>query len=153
VESKIELKKVEAKPVLSVRLETTIDELPSLINESYRRIAEYLAELGEAPADAPFAAYYRLDTQSIDIELGVRVSKNLPGKDDIKSGETVPGDAVIYIHEGPYTDLKPVYQELFDWIEENGCKPKGLYYEYYFNSPGDVAEKNLSTRIVIPVEK
>ena len=49
--------------------------------------------------------------------------------------------------------FKPVYQELFDWIEENGCKPKGLYYEYYFNSPGDVAEKNLSTRIVIPVEK
>ena len=99
MESKIELKKVEAETGV-VRLETTIDELPSLINESYRRIAEYLAELGKR-RDAPFAAYYRLDTQSIDIELGVPVSKNLPGKDDIKSGETVPGDAVIYIHEGP----------------------------------------------------
>ena len=153
MESKIELKNVEAKPVLSVRVVTTMENLPGLINDSYRRIADYLSELGETPADAPFAAYHRMDTQSLDIELGVPVSGNLPGKDNIKAGETASGDAVVYLHEGPYTDLKPVYQKLFDWIGENNCKPKGLYYEYYFNSPGDVAEKNLSTRIVIPVEK
>ena len=87
-----------------------------------------------------------------DIELGVPVSE-FAGRDDIKLGETASGDAVVYMHEGPYTDLKPVYQKLFDWIGENGCTPKGLYYEYYFNSPGDVPEKNLVTRIVIPVEK
>ena len=153
MESKIELKNLEAKPVLSVRLETPVEKLPGLINDSYRRISDYLTELGETPADAPFAAYHRLDVQSLDIELGVPVSKSLPGRDDIKAGETYSGDAVVYLHEGPYTDLKPVYQKLFDWIGENGCTPKGLYYEYYFNSPGDVAEKNLSTRIVIPVEK
>jgi effector-binding domain-containing protein len=153
VESKIELTSMEAKPVLSVRLVTTVEDLPGLINDSYRRIADYLAELGETPADAPFAAYHRLDAQSLDIELGVPVSGNLPGRDDIKAGETFSGNAVVYMHEGPYTDLKPVYQKIFDWIGKNGCTPKGLYYEYYFNSPGDVAENKLATRIVIPVEK
>ncbi len=153
VESKIELMSMEAKPVLSVRVVTTIEALPGIINDSYRRIADYLTELGETPADAPFAAYHKLDTNSLDIELGVPVSGNLPGKDDIKAGETVSGNAVVYMHEGPYTDLKPVYQKIFDWIGENGCTPKGLYYEYYFNSPGDVSEKKLATRIVIPVEK
>jgi len=153
VESKIELTSMEAKPVLSVRVATTIEDLPALINDSYRRIADYMAELGESPVGAPFAAYHRQNAQSLDIELGVPVSGNLPGRDDIKAGKTASGDAVVYMHEGPYTDLKPVYQKLFDWIGENGCTPKGLYYEYYFNSPGDVPEKNLVTRIVIPVEK
>ncbi|MDD4923586.1 MAG: GyrI-like domain-containing protein [Dehalococcoidales bacterium] len=153
MESKIELTSMGAKPVLSVRVVTTIGDLPALINDSYRRIADYLAELGETPADAPFAAYHRLGTQDIDIELGVPVSVNLPGKDDIKAGETVSGDAVVYMHEGPYTDLKPVYEKIFEWIGENKCTPKGLYYEYYFNSPGGVSEKKLATRIVIPVEK
>ncbi len=153
MESKIELKNVEAKPILSVRVVTTIEDLPALINDSYRRIADYLAELGETPADAPFAAYHKLDTNSLDIELGVPVSANLPGKGDIKAGETDSGNAVVYMHEGPYTDLKPVYEKIFEWIGENECTPKGLYYEYYFNSPGGVSEKKLATRIVIPVEK
>ena len=56
MESKIELTSMEAKPVLSVRVATTIEDLPALINDSYRRIADYMTELGESPVGAPFVS-------------------------------------------------------------------------------------------------
>ena len=35
----------------------------------------------------PFAAYYNMDMSALDVEAGFPVSKNLPGKDNIKAGK------------------------------------------------------------------
>ena len=37
-------------------------------------------------------------------------------------------------------------------MSEKGYKPKGVYYEYYYNSPDEVPESELLTRIVMPVK-
>ena len=45
-----------------------------------------------------------------------------------------------------------VYKDIFKWFDEKGYQPKGVFYEYYYNSPGEVPESELLTRIVIPLK-
>ena len=41
-------------------------------------IAQYLAEQSEQPAGAPFVAYYNMDMQNLDVEIGFPVTACLP---------------------------------------------------------------------------
>jgi effector-binding domain-containing protein len=148
----IELKEQKAQPVLSIRKRTTLADLPNTIGDSYHKIAGYLEELGEQPVDVPFTAYYNLDMQDMDVEMGFPVARPLPGRDDIKAGEIPPGKVASYMYKGIYSEMEPVYNEIFKWIAEKGYQPKGVYYEYYYNSPDEVPDSELLTRIIIPLE-
>ena len=148
----IELSEQKAQPILSIRAKTSLENLPQLIDSSYHKIAGYLEELEEQPADIPFTAYYNLDMQNMDVEIGFPVSKPLPSKDDVKAGEIAQGRIVSYMYKGPYSAMEPVYNEIFKWISENGYQPTGVYYEYYYNAPDEAPESELLTRIVIPTK-
>ena len=149
---KIELTEQKVQPVLSIRTRTTMEELPDLIGRSYYKIMDYLKELGEEAVGAPFTAYYNLDMQDLDVEMGFPVAKPLPGKGEILSGEIPGGKVVSSMHKGPYKEMKKPYTEMAKWISENGYEPTGVAYEYYYNSPEDVPESELLTRIVMPVK-
>lgn len=149
---KIELSEQEAQPVLSIRTRTALENLPNVIGESYGKIMQYLDELGEQPADAPFTAYYNLDMQDLNVEMGFPVAKLLPEKGEIESGEIPQGKYVSYMYKGAYSQMEQTYNEVFKWIEEKGYEQKGVYYEYYFNSPCEVPESELLTKIVIPLK-
>lgn len=56
------------------------------------------------------------------------------------------------MYKGPYAEMEEPYKYIMKWIEDNGCEPTGVYYEYYFNSPQEVPESDLLTKIVIPLK-
>ncbi len=149
---KFELSEQKAQPVLSIRARTAVENLPKVIGESYGKIMQYLAELGEQPADAPYTAYYNLDMKDLDVEMGFPVAKPLPSKAEIESGEIPQGRYVSFMYKGAYSGMEQPYNEMFKWIAENGYEPKGVYYEYYYNSPNEVPESELLTRIATPLE-
>jgi len=150
--SSIELLKRSKQAVLSVKANTKVENLPMLIEESYGKIGSYLDEIGELPSDIPFVAYYNMDMENLNVEIGFPVYKSLPGKDDIESSY-IPEMKVVYsIHRGPYMEAGPVYEEMVKWIEENNLKQTETMYEYYFNSPLDVDESDLLTMMLIKVE-
>ncbi|MCX8128865.1 MAG: GyrI-like domain-containing protein [Clostridia bacterium] len=150
--SKIELNEQKEQPVLSIRTRTAFENLSALIGECYDRIIQYMNELGEQPSDAPFTAYHNLDMNDLDVEMGFPVSRILPGKDEIRSGELPKGKYVSYVYKGAYAGMEQPYNEMFGWIDENGYEKQGVYYEYYLNSPNDVPESELLTRIVMPLK-
>ena len=140
------------QPILSIRKKTTIEDLPLAIEECYLKIMAYLKELGVEAVDAPFTAYHSLDMPNLDVEMGFPVSKQLPDKDDIKAGVIPRGPVLSCMYEGPYSGLEDPYSEMFGWIQSNGYEPTGVFYEYYYNSPGEVPESELLTKIVIPLK-
>lgn len=149
---KIELTEQTAQPILSIRTKTNIQALPQVIGESYQKIMAYLTGLGEMPAGTPFTAYYNMDMENLDVEMGFPVTKPLPGKDAIEAGVIPPGKIAACMYKGAYSGMEQTYNELFKWIADNGYEQTGVYYEYYFNSPAEVTEEELLTRIVIPVK-
>lgn len=65
-----ELSEKPAQHTLSIRTRTRLADLPQVIGEAYGAIIEYLNEIKEAPAGAPFTAYYNLDMEDLDVEMG-----------------------------------------------------------------------------------
>lgn len=148
---KIELSEEKPQPVISIRTTTKLELLPNVIGESYQKIMSYLQELGEEPVFAPFTAYYNMDMQNLDVEMGFPVARLLPEKDNMKAREIPAGKVVSYMYKGPYSQMEQPYTEMAKWIEENGYTATGISYEYYFNSPQEVPESEMLTKIVMPL--
>jgi effector-binding domain-containing protein len=148
----IELKEKAAQPVLSIRKITAMGNLPQEIGTAYGSIMQYLNELGEQPAEAPYTAYYNLDMEHLDVEMGFPVSKQLAVKGEIKAGEIPSGKYAECMYKGPYAEMVPVYEAINKWIAENGFEATGVSYEVYYNSPAEVRESELLTKIMLPLK-
>jgi effector-binding domain-containing protein len=150
--SGIEIKEEQAQPVLSIRTRAAVQDLPNVIGESYGKIMQYMEKIGKHPAGAPFVAYYNMDMDDLDLEIGFPVAEPLEGNDEINSSEIPAGKYVSTTYKGPYAGMEKPYTDMAKWIGERGYKPKGIAYEYYYNSPMEVPESELLTRIVMAVE-
>lgn len=148
----IELKEKSAQPVLSIRKITAMRNLSQEIGAAYGSIMQYLNELGEQPAEAPYTAYYNLDMEHLDVEMGFPVSKQLAAKGEIKTNEIPAGKYAECMYKGPYAEMVPVYEAINKWITENGFAATGVSYEVYYNSPADVSESELLTKIMLPLK-
>jgi len=153
MESKCELKYQDTQPVLSIRTRSSVQNLPQVLGESYKRIMQYLGELGELATGAPFVAYYNLDMQNLDIEIGFPVAKKLPNKDNIEESEIPSGKFASYLHIGSYSEIEPAYNELTQWIQQNGYEPTGVAYEFYLNDPSETPPEELKTQIMFPLKQ
>jgi effector-binding domain-containing protein len=143
-----EVKQQSAQPVLSIRTHTAVQDLPRLIGESYGQVMQCLGEMGEQPAGAPFVAYYNMDMQNLDIEIGFPVARPLPGKGPVQPGMIPAGMVATCMYTGPYDKMEPAYQQLTAWIQEKGYEPTGIVYEFYLNDPAATPPEELLTQIV-----
>jgi len=149
---KCEVKEQSAQPALSIRTRTAVQDLAQVLGEAYGAMAQYLGELGEQPAGPPFTAYYNMDMQDLDVEIGFPVYKRLPGKDDIKASEIPGGKAATCLHTGPYSEIAPAYNALSEWIKDNGYEVTGVAYEVYLDDPAQTPPQELRTQILFPLK-
>ena len=147
----IELVELSKQPILAIRTRTSLEDLPKVISASYSKLMAYMDELGEPPTFAPFTAYYNQDLRDLEVEMGFPVAKILPDKDEIHSSFIPAGKAATCMHEGPYSEMKMTYRDLFIWADKNGYEPVGVFYEYYFSKP-EVPENAHVTKIVMPLK-
>ncbi len=148
---KIELIEQKSQPVLSIRTNIKVELLPQIIGRSYKKIFDYLNELDEKPVDVPFISFHSIDVNYIDVEIGLQVSRKLQGKDDIIASEIPEGKYVSSMYKGSYTEKEKPYKEIFNWILENGYEITGLCNEFYYNSPLEVPESELLTKLLVQV--
>jgi effector-binding domain-containing protein len=148
-----ELLKGSPQPTLSIRTTTPVQNLPQELGKAFGAIAQYLGALGEQPAGAPYVAYFNMDMDNLEIEIGFPVSKVLPDKEDIQSAEIPGGKSARCLYTGPYNQIEPAYNALTEWIKENGFEVTGVAYEFYLNDPGEVAPEELMTQIVFPLKE
>ncbi len=142
----------EKQLVLSIRLKTPYQDLPKTIGESYHKIHAYMKELVVIPVGAPFVGYFNMDMDNLDVEIGFPVSKELPGKGEIKFSQIPSGKYATMIYTGPYNEMKEAYRGLSNWMEAHQVKSNYLAYEVYLNDPAEVAESDLETQILLGVE-
>ncbi len=148
---KCEVREQSSQPALSIRTRTSVEDLPQVFGQAYGTIAQYLGELGEQPVGPPFAAYYSMDMQDLDVEIGFPVSRNLPGRADIKASEMVGGKVATCLHTGPYSEIEQAYNALLRWIEDNGYEATRVAYEVYLDDPAQEPPQELRTQILFPL--
>lgn len=143
---------LQPQPTLAIRTRTAVQDLPQVLGKSYGAIMQHLAEMGEMPHGAPFVAYYNMDMENLDIEIGFPVGKPLSGKDEIQPGEMPAGQYAATLHIGPYNQVEPAYQALTAWVQEHGYEPSGVAYEIYLNDPDETPPAELKTQILFPIK-
>ena len=149
---KCELVDKKTQPVLTVRTRTAMQELPQFFAKAYGAIAQYLGELGEQPAGAPFAAYYNMDMQDLDVEAGFPVRSSLPAKGEIHAGEIAGGKYATRMHQGPYDKVEPAYTALAEFLKQKRLEATGVAYEIYLNDPASTPAQELMTQIMFPIK-
>ena len=66
----IQLSEQKEQPVLYIKTRTPLSGLSKVIGDTYGKIFNYLTEIGEQPADVPYTAYYNLNMEDLDVEMG-----------------------------------------------------------------------------------
>jgi len=121
--------------------------MPNLIGPVYLSIVNYIVESGEEPLGPAFIAYYNMDMENLNIEIGFPIAKEIEGKGDITLRYIPAGKKATGFHKGPYNEIGPLYDRLATWISEKGYGPTGVVYEYYYNSPQEIPESELLTKV------
>jgi len=148
----IEMVETQEQPTMILKTVTTISELPKILGKAFMDIVTHIIELGEQPVGPAFVGYFNMDMEHLQLEIGFPVSKPLPGKGEVQPGSIPAGKQVTCMYKGPYMGMPPAYDEIQKWIKDNGYKPRGPVYEHYYNSPEEVPESELLTKIVFLVE-
>lgn len=148
-----EVKDLASRPTLSKRLMTSVTQLPQVIGTAYMDICNYLAQIGEMVAEEPYVAYHNMDMANLDAEIGFTLAHPVTGQGEMKASEIQAGQFVTCLYKGKYSDMEPMYGELVQWIASNNLEPAGACSEFYLNSPDEVPESELLTRIEWPVRR
>lgn len=145
------------QPVLSVRTRCSVQNLPNEIDKIYGELFSYLDELDTCSSnfvcDMPFVAYYNMDMNDMDVEIGVPTVNIVPEKGRLKA-RTIPQQKYVSaMYRGEYKDIGCVYEDMSKWIIENKYIPEGISYEYYYNEPNSsLPESELITKVVMPLK-
>lgn len=137
----------EKQPVLSVKTTTSVRNLPNLVGTVYGSIVNYIVECGQEPLGPAFIAYYNMDMENLIVEIGFPVGKEIEGKGDITLRDIPAGKKATGFHKGAYSEMSPLYENLTKWISQKGYEPTGVVYEYYYNSPQEIPESELLTKV------
>jgi effector-binding domain-containing protein len=142
-----EVVETQAQPVLSVKKVTSVANLPQELGKAYGAILAYLKEKGKQALGPAFTAYFNMDMEKLEVEMGFPVAEEIAGSGDIIASHIPAGKKATAMHKGPYKEMAATYEALTKWIGENGHVPAGVVYEYYYNSPMEVPESELLTKI------
>jgi len=146
------IKEQESQPFLAIRLRTSISDLPVKLRESYGAIMGYLGGLGKHPAGMPFTGYYNQDMENLDVEIGILTTEILAGTGNIYGAEIPAGKVAQCTYTGPYNQMEPAYQQLAEFVAEQGVEVTGVAYEMYIDDPGDIPASERRTLIVFPLK-
>ncbi len=147
-----EISEQAAQPTLTIRTRTPVEELPHVLGKGYGAIMQYLGELGVSPVGHPFVIYYNMDMQDLDVELGFPTSQPIPGKGEVHAARMEAGKIATCLHVGPYADCGPAYDELAQFVKDQGYEATGEAIEYYLNDPTQPPYEEPQTRIVFPLK-
>jgi effector-binding domain-containing protein len=151
MEKLMEITEKPAQPTLSIHFHASVEELPAKLGETYGAIMQYMGELGENPVGPPFAAFYNMDMQNLEIQAGFPVSREYPEKGSIIYFEIPAGEYGSYLYTGPYAECGPAYEALAAYVKGKGYEPSGVAYEYYLNDPNESPGVEPQTLIVYPL--
>lgn len=151
----MEIISVPEKQTLMIRTITPVTELPQLMGSLYAELATYMGAHAITFDGPPYAMYYNMDMEALDVEVGFPVPSLRELSDDagrIKNGRIPAGTVVTTIHPGSYETMEDTYIKAMEFAQQQGVRVhESWMYEYYLNSPEDTPPDQLQTQICLVV--
>lgn len=149
----MEMRDLDEMNTLAIRVTVPVSDLSQAMGRVYGEIAAHMQERGIPFAGAPYARYYNMDMQALDVEIGFPVAKQAPGTDTIKPCLLPAGKALVERHIGPYDKIEETYNRMMAYAEEQKLTMSGESYEFYLNDPAETSPEKLETEIYFPISE
>ncbi len=148
----MEIKTKQAQKTAAIRLRTPVAALKAEFGRSYGEIMGSLGKQGVQPVGAPFAIYYNMDMNDLDVEMGFPVAAAFRAEGRVKAGAVPGGRTAVAVHKGPYDTVEKTYNELTAFIAEKKAAPTGVCYEVYLNDPQVTKPEDLLVEVNFPLK-
>jgi effector-binding domain-containing protein len=150
--AEIEIIEHTEQPVAVVRSVVMLDAMPDFFGRSYHALSEELAKQGSQIAGPPFARYYGMPTDRVDVEAGFPVAAPITASGDVQPASMPAGRCYEATHVGPYDTLVETYNRVLQQMEADGVTPSEVMWEYYLTDPDDEPDPGKwQTRVCWPV--
>ncbi|MBF9017415.1 MULTISPECIES: GyrI-like domain-containing protein [unclassified Oceanispirochaeta] len=148
----MEIKEVQIRKTVMIRTITPVSNISDVMGEAFTELGAYMEKNSIAFAGPPYARYYNMDMEALDVEMGFPVASESVGTGRIKVGELPAGKIASAVHVGPYDKLEETYIKLMEFVKEKGLEAEEWMYEFYLNSPMEVKPEELQTEICYPLK-
>ena len=146
-----ELLELHSSPALTIHARPKVSAIPLLFSHGYASILQLLTEHGKKPGGPPFALYYNMDMEDLEVEFGFPVDEPFEGSGSIHAAgtpsRTPAARAVTTLYIGPYEEIEPAYDFLLKWSDDNHLTLSGVSYEIYLNDQADTSPDMLKTQL------
>ena len=145
----IEIKKVDAVKVASVRYQGKYSDVGKYIGKLYKAVKN-------KTAGAPFNLYYDAEyKEEADIEVCLPISESV--RDSSITMKTLPAvQAICTVHKGSYEKLNLAYKALTDYASQHNLQGLIPTREVYLKGPGMIfkgSEEDYLTEVIIPIKE
>jgi len=155
--AEVQTKTIEPRNVMSLAFTGPFDQTGDMLDE----LIAWVLRAGHPYAGPPMAIYYddpaKVNPEELRAEVALPIEEVCEG--DLRfTRKRLPGCEVAYaVHTGPYSQIKPLYEEIFAWIAENGYRhvEGSGAREIFLTRPGEEGEGDEGpvTEVQVPVEK
>ena len=145
---------LETVRVAVVRSLVGAEDIPAFMSDALSLVATALRKAGIAPAGPPFARYFAVGPNGLDMAAGFPVAEPFLGTGVVHPGELPAGPAAIATHVGPYQGLEAAWNALRERAGALGRPLGDDPWEIYFIGPGSgVDEAEWRTELVWPLRR
>lgn len=134
--------------------ETSIDDMPQVMSSDLKKIQETVD--ADNPNQIWFAIYEKMDFIKKEMKFISGVNKEIFTGDmgeDMIVGKISSTKVAEFIHKGSYKHLGNTWTMAYMWMRSEKIKPsKQSPFEIYVNDLRDTEEKDLITKIIVPIK-
>ncbi len=114
---------------------------------SYQKIGALMGKYGEQPVDVPYVAYYNMDMQDLDVEIGFIVGRPLEGEGDVKAVIYPAGPSPAPCTKDPMIAWDRPTKPSMPGSRSRATNLPAWYSNIYLNYPAEVGPEEVLTRI------
>lgn len=112
-----------------------IAEIKQFFDRALPAVMAALTSRGSHPVGPPFAKYFGMPTDTVELEVGFPVDHAVVAADGVTPSTLPEGPAVRAEHVGPYESLAQTYDAIAAWMKDEGLEPADAMWEVYLSDP------------------
>jgi effector-binding domain-containing protein len=151
---------VEVQPVtiafVPASSATDDQTIAAAIGGAFEKVGMFMAKNGLRQDGAPITINTKWDASGYQFDAAIPVDrapdKPVVADSPVQVKTTYGGKALKVVHKGAYRGMEATYDKLVAWMAAYGYESAGSPWDEYVSDPGDTAEADLVTNIVMPVK-
>jgi effector-binding domain-containing protein len=148
----VQIVELPATHAIAIHAKVPMSDLAVFFGEAFGRLAVFAQAHGTFCSDMPFARYFKVSPEEVEVEALMPVNATVAGEGDVIEVDLPPGRAAEIRHVGPYWTLGQTYAELERWMTDHHHTSSDVPREVYLSGPAGLEPEEWETLVVQPIE-